>query len=237
MQHFILPFTADQQKILIEEKELVHQMIKVLRFKKGSECVLMDGKGLKAKGRVTLLHKKGAEIEVSEAERVASPKRRVRLICALSKKPSTLEWIVQKAVELRCYEIIPVLTQRGQVTEIRKLERLELIMKEAAEQCENPFFPKLSEVKNLEDILKSFKEGHLSGEFLAGDAWDTDLLLKDAQLLPHEDVNVLIGPEGGLTEEELKSIREVGGRIFLLGESVLRMETAAVAALSVIQFG
>ncbi len=231
MQHFILKQDISGKSLDIREPDLLHQMKSVLRFKAGDECIILDGNGMKAKGKIEELHKKGAKISLSEQETCTPPKRRLRLYSAISKKPSTFELIVQKATELGATEIIPLVTERCQVVELRKIERLELIIKEAAEQSEACFLPELGEVLSLADLLTSPP----SGELLAGDPWNSDQKLSALEVIG--DVNLIIGPEGGLTDTELAEIKKAGGLIFLLGESVLRMETAAIAALSVIQFG
>lgn len=231
MQHFIIKQDISGKSLDIREADLLHQMKSVLRFKAGDECVILDGSGKKAKGEILELHKKGAKINLSDHETCSPPKRRLRLYSAISKKPSTFEMIVQKATELRVTEIIPLVTERCQVKELRKLERLELIIKEACEQSENCFAPTLSPAISLKDLLATPP----SGELLAGDPWNFDQKLSSLEVVG--DINLIIGPEGGLTHTELDGIRSAGGLIFQLGESVLRMETAAIAALSVIQFG
>ena len=134
-------------------------------------------------------------------------------------------------MRVRVDEIIPLVTNRTQIDDLRKSDRLKFIMKEAAEQCERPFLPELKETLKFDEFVKNPPEGLI----LAGDAWDYDLKLKDIQ--KNEIVNIIIGPEGGLTKEELSMIRDIGGKIFLLGEYILRMETAAIAAISVVRFG
>jgi len=230
MQHFILKQDITGKEIQITDKTVAHQMKTVLRFKEGDEIIVMDGLGMKAKGVIEELHKKGLVISLKDQELCKAPQRRLRLFCALPKKPSTYELIVQKATELGVTDIIPLVTKRCQVKVLRKVERLKLIIKEACEQCERAFVPHLHEVQFLNKLEPP------TGELLAGDAWNTDGLLKDMPSLPHQDVNIVIGPEGGLTDEELDAIRKMDGKIFILGENVLRMETAVIAALSVVQF-
>ncbi len=232
MQHFILPHPLDADKVRIFDRNTLQQMTKVLRFRKGDKCVLMDGKGTKAKATIEELHSKVAVLHVTERDSAPMPKRKVRLYCALSKKPATFEFILQKATEMRVSELIPLITDRCQVQFLKKQERLQAIIKEACEQCENPFMPELGDPIRLADLLKDKP----SGKLLAGDPWTYDSLLKDLKLKAEEDINLVIGPEGGLTKEELDSIRTAGGTLFLLGETVLRMETAALASLAVIQY-
>lgn len=232
MQHFILPHPLDADKVRIFDRNTLQQMTKVLRFRKGDKCVLMDGKGTKARASIEELHSKVAVLHVQERIVAEAPKRELRLYCALSKKPATFELILQKATELRATEIIPLITERCQIQFLKKQDRLHAIMKEACEQCENPFMPVFQEAISLDDLLKTPPSGIL----LAGDPWTYDAKLKDIPLKAMEDVNLIIGPEGGLSPEELAAIRQAGGKLFLLGESVLRMETAALASLALIQY-
>lgn len=232
MQHFILNQDLSPNRLTILDKGVLHQLRKVLRFQKDERCVLMDGQGLKAEAKVEALNAEVAIFSIEKREMFPAPKRKLRLVCALSKKPAIFELIVQKATELGTTDIIPLVTARCQIREWRKKDRLELIIKEACEQCERPYKPTLHTVSTLTEFLNAVPSGCL----LAGDPWTYDLPLCKFSLSPREAVNLIIGPEGGLTDEELQNIRQKGGRLFLLGEGILRMETAAIASLAVIQY-
>lgn len=230
VQHFVLEGSGLSEGVLrIEDRDLLHQMKSVLRFNVGDECVVLDGRGKRAKGVIEELHKKAAVIALSELEECEAEGRRLHLFCALSKKPSTFEMIVQKAVELGVTDIWPLATERTQVKEVRKMERVLAIIKEATEQSERCFLPELHEVLNLEAALA------LKLDLYVGDAWKSAKKLGDFDL--NGDLGLVIGPEGGLSEAELEKCEGAGAEIFVLGDTVLRMETAAIAALSVVQFG
>jgi 16S rRNA (uracil1498-N3)-methyltransferase len=231
IQHFFIDADLAHERVTVREPELLNQMKNVLRFRAGDKVVLLDGRGVRADATVEVIHGKKAVLVVQKREKFAAAERRLRLYVALPKKPATLEWIVEKATELGVTDIVPIDTARCQVHELRKLERLRLIMKEAAEQCERIFMPALHEVLSLEELLKDLPSGLL----LAGDPWTYDEKLSKLKL--GGDVNIVIGPEGGLSGEELAAIRSAGGTLFQLGDLVLRMETAVIAALSVVQFG
>lgn len=233
MQHFFVDQDISGEHIVISDDELVHQIKNVLRFRVGDECVLLDGRGNKAFAEIETFDKRSFVLKVSKHEKCVMPARAVRLYMALSKKPATFELVLQKATELGVSEIIPLVTARCQVSEIRNLPRLKLIIKEAAEQCERATLPSLCEVEKFDDVIYGYKKDN--GVLLAGDAREYDFKLKDLKLKTNEDISLIIGPEGGLTDEELFSIKSAGGKIFILGENVLRMETAAIAALSILQ--
>ncbi|MBU0981181.1 16S rRNA (uracil(1498)-N(3))-methyltransferase [Patescibacteria group bacterium] len=232
MQNFIIEKDISGELVRVDDADLLHQMRNVLRFEVGDKCMVLDGKGVKAKGEVLELHRKGASIKLSEHEMCTPPARAIRLYCALANKLSTFELIVQKATELNVTDIIPLTTERSQVDHIRKPERLKAIIKEATEQCGRCFLPVLHEVQAIGKIVQKPPTGII----LVGEPWKYKERYRDILVPENEDVNVVIGPEGGFTDPELKMMDEVGGRIFLLGNTILRMETAAIAVLSVVQF-
>lgn len=230
MQHFFIDQDLSGKHIVITDQELLHQMRHVLRFEKDDECIFLDNKGGKAKGIIENIDKKGIIAKLIEYENSEIPKQKVSLYIAISKKPATFELILQKATELGVTDIIPVITERCQVHEIRNEQRIFAIIREAAEQCERLILPKLSPVLKWEKFIGTKPEGKI----LTGDARMYDSKLSEIQIDKNEDVNLVIGPEGGLTERELNDIHKIGGKIFILGNTVLRMETAAIATLSIV---
>lgn len=230
MQYFFINQDISGNHVVVTDEELLYQIRYVLRFEKGDECVLLNGKGEKAKGTVETIDKKAVIIRLENHEIFDRPKRKVSLYIAISKKPATFELIIQKATELGVTGIIPLVTEHCQVREIRNEKRLSAIIKEAAEQCERVFLPKLHPVL----LWDKFTADPPSGQILTGDARGGDVKLCDVKFSLSESVNLIIGPEGGLTEGELSDVHRIGGRIFSLGENVLRMETAAIAALGVV---
>jgi 16S rRNA (uracil1498-N3)-methyltransferase len=230
MQHFLVDQDISGEHAVISDEEMLHQMKNVLRFVKGDECVLMDGKGSKVQAVVENIDKKTIIMNLASREQIDPSNRRAALYVAVSKKPATFELIIQKATELGITDIIPLVTERCQVREIRNQKRLLHIIKEATEQSERAFLPELHEVLKWSDFLKN-KPG---GKILTGDARMHDLKLGGLKLSDLDDINLVIGPEGGLTDKELSDIHEIGGEIFILRDTVLRMETAAIAAMSII---
>ncbi len=231
MQHFLIPGPLKKGPYTLHDPELIHQLLKVLRFRVGDECVLLNGQGAKGQSRLSVLNKKEAVFAVENVETYTPPATELHLYCALSKKPATFELILQKAVELGVTSITPLITERTQVQDVRKMTRLNLILKEAVEQSERVFAPQLNPPLKLLELL----EGKVAGTLLVGDARDFDAPLK--KLLGDSMIHLVIGPEGGLSSGELAALRKVGGKVFHLGDEVLRMETAAIAALSVVRFG
>jgi len=232
MQHFFVDHDISGSHLAISDGDLLHQMKNVLRVRVGEEFIFLDNKGIKAKAVVESVDKKAIVVKLSEKETCSYPNRHVRLYIAISKKPATFELIIQKATELGVTDIIPLVTSRCQVKEIRNQKRLNFIIKEAAEQCERSFLPIFHEVISFDKLITSPP----SGVILTGDGRIYDKKLSEVKIGEEENVNLVIGPEGGLTDEELNSIKTAGGTIFILGKNILRMETAAISAMSLILF-
>lgn len=230
MQYFLVDSDIRGGHAIISEPETIHQIKTVLRSNVGDECVLIDGKGLKAKAIIENFDKRSVIMKLSEHEKIEEKKFKIRLYIAISKKPATFELILQKATELGVDEIIPLVTDRCQAREIRNQKRLLYIIKEATEQCERVFLPKLHDALKWKDFFGNKPDGVI----LTGDARMYDFKLMEFKPKKNEDINLVIGPEGGLTDKELLEVREMGGKIFILGKNVLRMETAAIASMTVI---
>jgi 16S rRNA (uracil1498-N3)-methyltransferase len=139
-------------------------------------------------------------------------------------KRGRIDWLVEKATELGAARLVPVLTRRTIVDRLN-LDRLRAHMIEAAEQCERTALPELAEPQKLPALLAAWPE-------------ERALIFADEQggepLAPGAGpAAILVGPEGGFTDEERAAIRAVPQTIPIsLGPRILRADTAALAAIS-----
>ena len=142
-------------------------------------------------------------------------------------RPSRLDWVIEKAVELGVGAIVPVVTERTIVRPDRA-DRLRSIAREAAEQCERMDVPEIAEPMPLPSWLAERDQAQpllLADE--TGGAPAAPLLLAEGPLPA-----LLVGPEGGFTPIERRAILAMGGRSLTLGPTVLRAETAGLALLA-----
>jgi 16S rRNA (uracil1498-N3)-methyltransferase len=197
-----------------------------MRLGVGDELLVFDGASGEWLARIADAGKKRMTLSVERRTRKPEIIPDVWLAFAPVKRAQT-DWLVEKATELGAARIIPVMTQRT-VAERVKLERLEAISIEAAEQCGRTRLPEIGEPM----LLKKLVDGRDPARWLyfadesggepAASAFGPDPAL------------ILAGPEGGFTDEERGLIRGATNSVPIsLGPRILRAETAALAALAV----
>jgi 16S rRNA (uracil1498-N3)-methyltransferase len=142
-------------------------------------------------------------------------------------KRGRIDWLVEKATELGAARLVPVITRRTIVDRVKD-ERLFAHAVEAAEQCDRTALPELAEPQKLDALLKCWPADRalLFADELGGEPL--------AQAAAPGPAAILIGPEGGFTDEERSAIRTVPqARAVSLGPRILRADTAAAAALAI----
>ena len=196
----------------------------VMRLGPGSPLLVFDGRSGEWLARIASTFKKGMTLVVEERSREAEAIPDVWLAFAPVKRSQT-DWLVEKATELGAARLLPVMTSRT-VAERVKLDRLRAIAIEAAEQCGRTRLPEISEPLALAGLLATLRDRMIyfadeSGGEAAASAFKAGPTL------------ILVGPEGGFTEEERGLIRSAANCVAIsLGPRILRAETAALAALS-----
>jgi 16S rRNA (uracil1498-N3)-methyltransferase len=195
----------------------------VMRLGEGAELLVFDGSSGEWLARIAEAGKKRMTLTVERRTREPEPIPDVWLAFAPVKRTQT-DWLVEKATELGVAKLIPVMTQRT-VAERVKLERLESIAIEAAEQCGRTRLPAIEEPVRLGQFLKQTGRTLYFADEGGGEPAATAFQPGPATMLT--------GPEGGFTEEERAAIRALPNAVPVsLGPRILRAETAALAALA-----
>jgi 16S rRNA (uracil1498-N3)-methyltransferase len=210
----------------------------VLRLGKGSELKLFNGKGLVVNAVIDTINEEAAKARIlAGVESDAESSLKLILLQALIKgdKP---ELVVQKATELGVSEVIFYPAHRsvvklGEDKIAKKLERLNRVALEAAKQCGRGLVPRVDFLKFEEAI-----QANADALKMALYECEEDSLIKD--VLKNFDaangVVLLIGPEGGLTDEEVATIKKADFKTVGIGPRILKSETAAIAAITIIQY-
>ena len=202
-----------------------HYLGNVLRLKEGAELLLFDGASGEWLGRIVLVRKGRMKVVAEQRTREPETVPDVWLAFAPVKRAQT-DWLVEKATELGAARLIPVMTRRT-VAERVKLERLETIAIEAAEQCGRTILPELAEPVPLARLLGARDAGRTL--YFADEGGGEPV----AEAFRPGPALILTGPEGGFTEEERRAIRGAEDAVPVsLGPRILRAETAALAALA-----
>ena len=196
----------------------------VMRLGPGAELLVFDGRSGEWLARIADAGKKRMTLAVERRTREPETIPDIWLAFAPVKRAQT-DWLVEKATELGVARLLPVMTQRT-VAERVKLERLESIAIEAAEQCGRTRLPEIAEPLTLKQLLAAHEERLL---YFADEAGGEPL----ADALHPGPALILTGPEGGFTDEERAAIRAAPNAVAVsLGPRILRAETAALAALA-----
>ena len=202
-----------------------HYLANVLRLKEGAELLVFDGQSGEWLAKIVLARKGRLKLSVERQTREAEAVPDVWLAFAPVKRAQT-DWLVEKATELGVARLIPVMTQRT-VAERVKLERIEAIAIEAAEQCGRTVLPEIAEPLPLGRLLGERDSGRTLYFADEGGGEPAAEAFKAGPAL------LLTGPEGGFTEEERTAVRASPNAVPIsLGPRILRAETAALAALA-----
>lgn len=233
----IPPQAGHAEQVTITDPNRVHHLRHVLRVRVGERLECFDGKGHRFSGPVTLCTSR--QVTVNIDQQADDPPPRVGLTLAQSLiKLERFEWVIQKATELGVAEIIPVLTSRTtvqpRVTDgTHRLERWRRIAEEAAAQCGRATVPAIRGLQPFDQLLGTLEDRAALLLTLAEPA--PPLLQCVGDLNDTRTIAVMIGPEGDFSPEEVALARQRGVRLARLGRATLRSETAALAALVILQ--
>jgi 16S rRNA (uracil1498-N3)-methyltransferase len=212
--------------------EQFNYLANVLRLGEGAEVLLFNGRDGEWKAQLSLPLKKKLLLTPIEQTRAQSPQPDLVFLFA-PLKVGRLDYLVQKAVEMGAGIIQPVLTQHTQVQKVG-VERLQANVIEAAEQCGILSVPTVHEPLKLEALLTHWDQNRRI-IFCDEDA-STNNPVGRLGAISEKHLAVLIGPEGGFSEQERTQLRALPFVTAIpLGPRILRADTAAVAALAVVQ--
>lgn len=235
---FVSPECIDRQTISVTGDVLVH-LRDSLRITVGETLWLNNGQGAKCRVAITEVSKRAVTARILETIQ-EPPRETPRLILGQSLlKGEKMDWVIQKATELGVSEIVPIESQHS-VVQLKadrvdhQLARWQRIALEAAQQSEQWRIPTIAPPDSLSALLTSWATGMLTlmlVERRDGKSLQTVTLPQDAT----GSILVLIGPEGGWSQEEAQIAEQGGSRLITCGQHILRSETAAIAAISILQ--
>jgi 16S rRNA (uracil1498-N3)-methyltransferase len=217
---------------LTVDGQQAHYLANVLRMAEGAELLVFNGRDGEWLARRGAKSKKAVGLVLVEQTRPQPPHPDL-VYCFAPLKQGRLDYLVQKAVEMGAGVLQPVVTQHTQMAKIGT-ERIATNAVEAAEQCGILAIPQVRETVKLDRLLASWEDDRRL-IFCDEDA-ATNNPLPALRAIAEKKLGLLVGPEGGFSEDERRQLRALPFvKAIPLGPRILRADTAAVAALAVIQ--
>lgn len=231
---FIPQPISDGEELCLDGEQ-GHYLSRVLRLKPGSEVLLFDGSGYEYPSLVTEVHRKRVLLQAGTAilRNIESPLQ-IRLVQGIS-RGERMDFVIQKATELGVHRITPVLTEYSVVKlpadrAAQRLMHWNKIAQSACEQCGRSKIPVIDEPSVLHDFLRGSTSAQC--RLLLQTSATTSLQQIDR---PESAIDLLIGPEGGISDTEAEMLFDAGFKAVSLGPRVLRTETIALAAMAILQ--
>lgn len=234
---YIKPNSFLGQKFVINDEQVGH-IKKSLRLNVGDEIILFDGNGNKWLTELSLLTNHKAESILKEKLQVIEPKVKITLIQSIP-MPKKIDLIIKKLTEIGITDIYPIETDYSQIRARdiqKKYSRWEKLIIESCKQCERDYLLELHDPITFDD-LEQVSDGY-SLKLIASaknGAKEIKNLLNTIERTPREIV-YLIGPEGGFSESELQTAKEIGFEQIVFNTNILRTETAAIYLGSILKF-
>ncbi|WP_374829543.1 16S rRNA (uracil(1498)-N(3))-methyltransferase [Paenochrobactrum pullorum] len=232
MQRLYLDADLIADVVIEAPAEAAHYLTHVLRLKADAQVLVFNGRDGEWKATLKPEGKKRLNLHITEQTRT-QPEASKLIYCFAPLKQGRLDYMVQKAVEMGAGVLQPVITQHTQVPKLG-LDRIKANATEAAEQCGNLSLAECREALRFDAFLEQWDtsiplifcdEGHESNN-----------PLPQLKTLPHGTCGIIIGPEGGFSESERQYLHNQPFVTSIpLGPRILRADTAAVAALTLVQ--
>lgn len=209
---------------------------KVLRLKVKDKVEINDLRGREYLGEIEVIDKERVVVKIGEEVHSSNESPvKISLYQGIP-KGQKMELICQKATELGLYKVVPLITERivpNSKDEYKKLDRLKRIILEASKQSKRTMIMDLLEPIGLNDIQKE-------GEDLIivpyENAIGQGIRSFEEEIKRAEKIGIVIGPEGGFEEEEIKTLEGFGAKIVTLGPRILRTETAGLVTAAILSY-
>lgn len=213
-----------------------HHIANVLRMKQGDSVKLFNGSGYFFSASITQSSKKSVSVFINTSEKAQTESSLHTHLGQVMSRGDRMDYAIQKSTEMGVNEITPLMSERCELKlksdrENKRLAHWQQVAISAAEQCGRATVPKVHPVSTLEDWLSQHGDTGLSLVFHHRDTQN----LSQIQTAP-KHVNLLIGPEGGLSQTEIEQAKQANFKACTFGPRVMRTETAPVACLSVLQW-
>ncbi len=239
---FLTPEQLASDKIVITGDQARHLSL-VLRASPGDSVTILDGNGFKYNCKILQCHKKEVTAECISKEPYSTESPLSITLAQGLPKGDKMDYIVQKSTELGVSKIIPLITERSQIRHTHKIDRWRKIALSAAQQSGRDKIPDIAEplefikfVNGQSPTTRSESGVECHGIIFSEEHKERNLREVLLRLKKTPDITLIVGPEGGLSKNEVTHASEHGYIQTSIGPRILRTETAPLTAISIIQY-
>lgn len=223
---FFIDIVSDN--IITLQEETSKHIVQVLRMKQGEQLQLTDGAGSLLTAEIVDDHKKKCTVNVIEKIFIPKKERQVSIAISLLKNTTRLEWFLEKVTEIGVTEIIPLLCSRTEKQHFR-FDRMKQILISAMMQSKQVWLPQLHQPTGFKNVCSA---SSYTTKLIAHCEENEKASLIDSKQSP--SIQILIGPEGDFTKDEISFAIENGYAPVSLGNTRLRTETAGMVAATLL---
>lgn len=236
-KYHILSRCVGPETITIVDKSQIHHIVTVARLREGERVGFFDEAGAEYVCTMDSVTKDALTLRILERTKAVSQARAVLTVACAIPKNTKFEDVIDKLTQLGVDRIIPLMTERvvvrlnAQKARLRHM-RWQRIVQAASRQCQRPVMPRLDEVTKFKDIITCSEYDlklipHLTGK--------RQSIAQVVSRAAYRNILMLIGPEGDFSPEEINSALDAGFIPVTLGSTVLRVDTAAIAAAAYVR--
>lgn len=229
-----------ESTIRITDSDDRKHMLKVLRLDIGDTVSISDTVQYEYTAEIIGIEKDYIETKILDKQKFArEPELKITLFQGIPKQ-GKMETIIQKTVELGVYSIVPVFTDRSVVIDHgnfhKKIERWQKVADEAVKQCKRGIIPQIHREMLFQEMLNDLVKYKLILFPYENEEQNTmkDCLRKLTE--KPQKAAIVIGPEGGFSDKEAEALIRIGAHSVTLGKTILRTETAGMAAIAMVMY-
>ena len=225
MDLFYSNYKANDKYVVMNEIDSKH-IIRSFRKNIGDSIMITNGLGYLCNAKIVEIGKK-IKVKINSIEKFKSSSNSIHIALSPLKNASRFEWFVEKSTELGISQITPLVCEYSEKKKVN-MDRLERILISSLKQSNQFFKPIINSIKTFEDFIRDNEDELLMANLKTSNKIKRELFTKN-------NICLMIGPEGGFSDGEIKLAKEQNIKEVSLGNSRLRSETAAIFGLSVIK--
>lgn len=237
---FVDAGNVHENTITITDRDDIKHLVKVLRLEEGNRIIVSDSVEFEYETEIQSVELDCVTVKILDKQKFArEPELKITLFQGIPKQ-GKMETIIQKSVELGVHEIVPVFTDRTVVTDkgnfSKKIERWQKVSDEAVKQCQRGMIPQIHKEMTFREALTQLEQYDLIVFPYENEENHT---IKDClRSLGNKPKNaaVIIGPEGGFSDQEASRLKAIGSHCVTLGKTILRTETAGIVTIAMMMY-